>query len=258
PARRRIPLPASREDRLRAGREKRNSAIAAFFMSLAGFDPAVCFLHACGLQPEENARWPEDARSAGQPPYRSDTGQIVYDPDARRLLLEAGQAAAVMGYVEATVRAGAIAFQPAPETRDFLTLVVTALDGQPLEQSTRMLVSLAGATFRTQPGTDPPRPQQLVNYPGTKDWFTLEPDTPGKPSGNLNAGTGPVWMERVEGFLWIRCRARRITVYPLDGAGRRMEPLSEEWVRRDEEGFRIHVQAEGQPLTPWLEIAAEF
>ncbi len=256
PARERVPLPVSRADRLRAGREKRNSAIAAFLTALAGFDPAVCFLHACGLQPGGDAAWSDAARNAGQPPYTSDTGQIVYDPVARRLLLQADQAAGVFGYLEGKVSAGAIAFEAAPETRNFVALLVTALDGRPLQESGRILVSLPGATFRTQPGTDPPRPQQLVHYPGSSDWFTLEPDASNKPSGNLNAGTGPVWMERVEGLLWIRSRATNIIVYPLDGAGQRMEPLAEQWVQRDGDSFRIHVQAEGQPLTPWLEIVA--
>lgn len=255
-ARERVPLPVSREDRLRAGREKRNAAVAAFLTAIAGFDPAVCFLHACGLQPDTKAAWPEAARSAGRPPYESDTGEIVYDLGARRLLLRAGQAAGVFGYVDGKVTAGPVGFGPAPETRNFITLLVTALDGRPLEESARLLVTLPGATFRTQPGTNPPRPQPLVHYPGATDWFTLEPDAPGKPSGNLNAGTGPVWMERVEGLLWIRSRAAQITVYPLDGAGRRLEPLSEDWIRREDEAFRIHVQAGGQPLTPWWEIVA--
>ncbi len=258
PARERLSLPVKSEDRLRASREKRNSAVAAFLTSLAGFDPAVCLLHACGLDAGGDGEWPQAARTAGKPPYVSDTGQIVYDPDARRLLLKATKAAGVFGYLEGKVHAGPIAFEPSSETRNFVALLVTALDERPVEESTRLLVSLPGATFRSQPGVEPPRPQGLVNYPGANDWFTLEPDSPNKPSGNLNGGAAPVWMERVEGALWIRSGAARITVYPLDGAGRRLEPLSEQWVQRETDGFRIHVQAEGQPLTPWLEIVAEF
>lgn len=256
PARVRIALPVSREDRLRAGREKRNSAIPAFLSALAGFDPAVCFLHACGLELDGETSWSEAARSAGNPPYTSDTQQIVYDPNARLLLLDAGQAAGIFGYLDGRSTAGPIAFERAAETRNFIALLVTALDGRAIEESTHLLVSLPGAAFRTQPGTDPPRPQRLIQYPGATDWFTLEPDVPNKPSGNLNAGAGPVWMERVEGILWLRSRAARIVVYPLDGAGRRLQPLSEEWVQAGEDGFRIHLQAEGQPLTPWWEIVA--
>jgi hypothetical protein len=50
----------------------------------------------------------------------------------------------------------------------------------------------------------------------------------------------------------------RLAVYPLDGAGRRQEPLSEMWVQKEGDVFRIHLQADGQPLTPWYEIVAEF
>jgi len=258
PARERIELPVSREDRLRAGRERRNSAIAAFLGSLAGFDPAVCFQHACGLRPNAESGWSDAARNPGEPPYESDTGQLVYDPKARRLLIRTAKAAAILGYLDGAASAGPISFEPGPETRNFVTLTVTALDDKPLEESTRMLVSLPGATLRSQPGADPPRPQQLVNYPGSTDWFTLEPDSPNKPSGNLNAGSAPVWMERVEGVLRIRTRAMRLAVYPLDGAGRRQEPLSETWVQKEGDAFRIRLQADGQPLTPWYEIVAEF
>ncbi|MGB9606108.1 MAG: hypothetical protein ACPL88_09565, partial [Bryobacteraceae bacterium] len=257
-ARERIELPVSEQDRLRAGREKRNSAIAAFLTSLAGFDPAVCFLHACGLRTGADNEWPENARNPGEPPYVSDTGQLVYDLRARRLLIRADRAAGIIGYVEGIAASGPIAFELAPDSRNFLTLLVTSLDDRPLDQSERLLVSLPGATLRSQPGTAPPRSQQLINYPGSMDWFTLEPDAPNKPSGNLNAGAAPVWMERVEGVLSLRTRAARLTVYPLDGAGRRLEPLDDRWVCPGEGGFRIHLQAEGQPLTPWYEIVAEF
>jgi len=258
PARERIELPVRREDRLRAGRERRNSAIAAFLGSLAGLDAAVCFKHACGLRPDAETEWPDAARQVAAAPYASDTGQLLYDPQARRLLIRTARAAAILGYIDGAASAGPIGFQRAPETRNFVALVVTALDDKPLEESARILVSLPGATLRSQPGSDPPRPQQLVNYPGSTDWFTLEPDSPNKPSGNLNAGSAPVWMERVEGVLGLRTRAARLVVYPLDGAGRRQEPLGETWVRREGDAFRIHLQADGQPLTPWYEIVAEF
>jgi hypothetical protein len=30
------------------------------------------------------------------------------------------------------------------------------------------------------------------------------------------------------------------------------------WVQKEGDVFRIHLQADGQPLTPWYEIVAEF
>jgi len=259
PARQKVLLPVNRAQRLQASREKRNSAIAAFLNSLTGFNAAICFVHACGLVKDGEGEIPREARGSLSPPYLSDTEEISYDPNARRLLIHAPLAAGVFGYIERDgVEAGAIKVELAPSARGFATVLVTPLDSTPLEQSSRLLVSLPGATLRSQPGAEPARPQRLVNYPNTQDWFTLEPEPsyPNKPSGNLNGGVGPVWMERVETYLTLRTRAARLLVFPLDGAGRRTEPLEQQWIERIEGGFRIHLQAEGQFLTPWYEIVA--
>jgi uncharacterized protein (TIGR03437 family) len=134
-------------------------------------------------------------------------------------------------------------------------VLLTALDGQPIRDSGKLLLSTPGYTMHTQPQSSPQRPQRLVNYPGTTDWWTLEqePAYLNKPSGNMNGGERPVWMERVESFVTLRTNAAQITVYPLDGAGARLAPIATERVAG---GFRLHLQAEGQPASPWYEITA--
>ncbi len=260
PARGRIELPVTRAQRLQAGRERRNAAIGAFLTALAGFDPAVCFLHACGLVKDVEGELPDVARKPTGPPYVSDTGQIRYEAQERRLVISASQAAGVFGYLgHERIQAGGLEFELGASARGFAAILVTALDGRPIEESAHLLVSTPGATLRSQPGADPPRPQRLVTYPGTQDWFTLEPEPgyPNKPSGNLNGGITPVWMERVESRLVLRTQATSVKVYPLDGAGRRLEPLDDRWVQPTENGFRIHLQAEGQTFSPWYEITVE-
>lgn len=256
-AQRTLQLPVSFEQRLRAARERRNAAIPAFLTAVAGFDPAACFLHACGLLRDAETEFPAEATAAPSPPYIADTGEILYDPWRRHMILQAPSAAGVFGYLEAErVEAGDAAFQLGPSARGFAAVLITALDGRRLRESERLLVSLPGATLRSQPGLDPPQPQQLVLYPGTRDWFTLEaePGSSGKPSGNLNAGSAPVWMERVECYVTLRTRQPRLAVYPLDGAGRRLPPLEDRFLEPVEDGFRIHLQADGQTFTPWYEI----
>jgi hypothetical protein len=137
-----------------------------------------------------------------------------------------------------------------------VALLVTALDGRPIRDSGRLLLTVPGYAVGTQPGSDPPRPQKLIPYGSEAGWSTLEPDPkyPNTPSGNLNGGTPPVWMERVECFVGLQTAAARITVFPLDGMGRRMEPLASRDVQRVEGGFRIHLQGEGQRFSPWYEI----
>jgi hypothetical protein len=122
-----------------------------------------------------------------------------------------------------------------------------------------VLLSTPGYTLRTQPGSNPARTQRLVNYPSTSDWWTLEPEPafPGKPSGDLNGGIGPVWMEHVESYVTFRTQAVKLTVYPLDGTGARLARLPDWDIQARDDGFRIHIQGDGQEFSPWYEFVIE-
>ena len=255
-----IDIPVPQALRLKAGREQRNSAINAFLDTALGWKSANAFLHGVRLIKNGDVPMPKPAQAVPEPPYRSDTAELTYDPNARLFLVHTAQAAGVFGYAgQNQVTAGAIDVELARGARGFVTVLVSSLDAYPLAVSGRMLLTNPGYTLRTQPGSNPQRPQALVNYGATPDWWTLEPE-PGyssKPSGNLNGGQRPVWMERVECYVTLRTRSARLTVYPLDGAGRRLAPLEARDLEPVEGGFRMHLQAEGQPLAPWYEIMAE-
>jgi len=256
PGRKMIELPVSRQWRLRAGRERRLGAVAAFLEAAAGYDPSLALLHRVGLRKSE-AAWPALPKPAA--PLRADTGELIYEREARTLIVRAPMAAGVFGYLERRkVGAGAIEVELAPSARGFAAILATALDEQPLEKSRRLLVTVPGCTFGTQPGSDPPRTQRLIPYAGGEGWFTIEPEPgSGRPSGPRSAGVEPTWMERVESFLTLRTSGRRLTVYPLDGAGARLAPLNAGAIERVPGGFRLHLQAEGQPLSPWYELVIE-
>ena len=64
-------------------------------------------------------------------------------------------------------------------------------------------------------------------------------------------------MERVESYVTLRTSAKRLTVYPLDGAGQRLTALGAKDVVRDPGAYRIHLQADGQALAPWYEVVTE-
>ncbi|HXN24081.1 MAG TPA: hypothetical protein VOA41_15175, partial [Candidatus Dormibacteraeota bacterium] len=190
--------------RLRAGREKRNGNISGFLSEALGYDPATAFVHSVRIARQEDG--PLHATKtvpAVSSPYDSDTGDLTYNPDKSLFLIHAPMAAGVFGFAGTeNVTAGAIDVQLASSARGFASLLLTALDQQPLASSTHVLLSTPGYTLRTQPGSNPARTQRIVNYPSTSDWWTLEPEPafPGKPSGDLNGGIGPVWMERVEAY----------------------------------------------------------
>lgn len=259
PGRQKIGIPMGKDLRLQSGREKRNGAIAAFLNSAAGYDPAAAFVHPVQLVKDSGGPLPKAATDVTTP-YRFDTGEATFDRDAKLFLIHAPTAAGLIGFAgQKAVEAGALTVQLADSSRGFASILLTSLDGKPLKQSARMLLSTPGYTLRSQPGADPPRPQRIVNYEGTGDWWTLEkePNFPQKQSGNINRGNTPVWMERVESHVTLSTAARRLLVYPLDGKGARLPALAARDVERVAGGFRIHLQAQGQAFAPWYEIVTE-
>ena len=152
------------------------------------------------------------------------------------------------------MNAGPIEVHLAASARGFATILLTSMDGRPITESRHLLLSTPGYTVRSRTGSNPPEPQKVVNYPGSTAW-TLEPD-PGskKPSGDLNRGANPVWMERVESLVTLMTKAKDLRVYPLSGTGARLALLAREDVKRVNGGFCIHLQGDGQTLSPWFEI----
>lgn len=251
-------IPVSAGQRLRATREKRNGAIGGFLTSLFGFDPNLVFVRRVELVKDGEGEVPEAARQKAATPLAADTGDFTYDPQARLFRLHSPRAAAVIGFAgQRKQTAGAIDVELAPAARGFAAVVLTPVDQAPLAESRWMLLTNPGHTLRTQPGADPQRPQRLVNYPSTTGWWTLEPDLATKPTGNLNGGNRPVWMERVEAFVTVRTPAKGITVYSLDGKGGRLAPLAARDISAVAGGFRLHLQADGAAFAPWYEIILE-
>ena len=247
-----VEIPLSIDDRLRAGRERRNGNVAAFLTSAFGYDASLALLHPVRLARDGEGAMPALAKL--KPPYRADSGEMLYDPATRRMLLQSAFAAGVFGFIgEEKVTAGAIDVQLAPAGRGYVSLLVTPIDGEAIADSSRLLVSNPGYTLRSQPGITPVRPQSLIHYPGTTDWWTLEADVATKPSGDLNGGRQPVWMERVDLDLTLRTTAESIVVYPLGGAGQRLAPLAADRIQPVAGGFLIHLAAD----TPWYEITRQ-
>jgi hypothetical protein len=255
-----VAIPVPRDQRLRATRERRNGNIAAFLSSAIGYQPTVALTHRVELS-ERAGVLAEPARRAPESILRSDTEEFQYHAQTGIFLLHSPWSAGVIGMLRRdAVISGPLSVELADSALGFVTLLVTPSDQKPLSESRRMLLSLPGQTLRTQPGSSAaaPQPQRLQNYPATTDWFTLQPE-PGvnKPAGNLNGGQRPTFMERVECVIGLRSTAARITVYPLDGAGRRLRELGPESVQKTEAGFRIHLQAAGQEFSPWYELVLE-
>lgn len=258
PAEALVEIPVSREMKLRATRERKQRDFPGFLQGAAGVRPEVALRHRVAVVHEDRPA-PSVARDPRPSPHRSDTGQLTYDAEARRLVVAADEAAGVFGYIPpgTSVEAGPLAVRLAGTARGFVTLLATPLDGKPLRQSGRILLSLPGYVLGTQPGTVPVRPKRMVHYEGDPQWWTLEKD-PGfedRPSGARQAER-PVWMERVECFVTLPTGTPGLAVYPLGAMGERLTALPSPDVRRTQDGFELHLQADGQEFSPWYELVA--
>jgi len=186
-------------------------------------------------------------------PSQSDTGELLFSE--AKYTIAAPQAAGAFGFLgRDKITASAIDVQLA--TEDFATILVTSLDSKPLPDSARLLISTPGYTLGTVRASDPPRLQKFVKYPGTDDWWTLEPPSADSGPSDERAGQPPVWMRRIESSVTLRTNAQSLAVYPLDGAGARLEPLPPSAVKPCPGGFQIHLQADGQQFAPWYEVEA--
>ncbi len=247
-----VSIPVSRAAMLRAARERRGGNIAqALAAAIPSFDAEIGLAFRLAIAPAKQGVLRATAAADTAP-------EVRYLKERKLLTIAAPLAAGVIGFLgKDRADAGALSVELAPATRGFAAVMLTALDGKPLEESARMLLTIPGYTLGTLPGTEPARIQRLIPYPGTTDWWTLEPEPgSGKPSGR-NGGSAPVWMERIESFVTIRTRALGLKVFPLDGAGARRAALPRGDVLRSRGAWRIHLQAEGQELAPWYEIEVD-
>jgi hypothetical protein len=220
---------------------------------------------------------PAGSTDALNTPYISDTGELTFDADKKLLLLNAPMAAGMSGTlgVGITQTAGPIDFQLAASARGFASVLVTSLDNRPIAHSSSLLVSLPGATLRSlpAPGERPPatgttKPQGLVNYLGDSSWWTVDPansnptwgnwigKTP--PSGNMSNGYPPIFMERIQCWITLHTQATAVTVTALDGAGNAMGTLPATEIQKTGDGYRIRLQGDGQPQSPWFTITASW
>ncbi len=251
-----IDVPVPRAAREQATAERRNGGIPQFLTNTLRYQAFAPLEHAVRLTDAEGTL-AEQASGTRKGLVRADTGEFSYDTETGIFRLHAARAAGIIGYTrEETVEAGPLRAKLGPSARGFLTLLATSLDGEEVGQSKHLLLSLPGQTLRTQPGTT--RPQQLVKYPGTSDWWTIETQAGfNKPSGDLNGGSRPTYMERVECEVSLATAGARVTVYPLDGAGNRKAALEARWVTFADSRVRVQLHAQGQDFSPWYEVVVE-
>jgi hypothetical protein len=247
-----LTVPLSWQTRLQAGRERVNGSLAPFLERQFALDRNVVHTRRVQIARNENAA--EFGEVKVQEPYRTDTGELTFRKADRLFLIHAPKAAGVVGFLSSQEETGPLVVRN--EGAHFVAVLLTSLDDQPLESAVRMLLTVPGYALRSRAGADPPVPQAMENYQGNASRWTIErePGSP-KPSGDMNTGGArPVWLSRVPVTLLLKTKAESIAVYPLDGAGRRMQPLP---LEKLDQGFLIRIHQGEEGLAPWYEIMRE-
>jgi len=260
-----LSVPVSAAERLQA--VSANQSPTTWIVKRAGIPKEVAFTRGVGLAKDAPGAVPGSAKAGPPAPYFSDTGQLVFDKDAKRFLLNAPLAAGVFGAAGADkVSSGPIDVELASSGRGFVSLLITSRDNQPIARSGQLLLSVPGYSLRAlpAPGNHSPapgqaQPQALVHYPRTSDWWTVDATNsvnPSRPSGDMNGGWQPTFMERVEAWVTLHTAAAGITVSALDGSGSVFAELPSSEIMRVPGGFRIHLNGAGQASSPWFAISA--
>ncbi len=192
-------------------------------------------------------------------PLRSPNGEFEFLPQQRTLQIRTAQVRGFFGFLM-TRRVGDdnVAIELLGKGRGFTGVLLTALDNRPLAASRQILISASSAVTGTQPGSMPLRPKELVRYKNDPKWWTLEPDSgmKDKPSGPRDV-EGPVWLERNQARISLRTQAKHLSVYPLDGSGKRMAALDNGRVTLANGMATIHIQADFAETSLWYEVVAD-
>ena len=136
-----------------------------------------------------------------------------------------------------------------------VSVLLTSLDGEPIEKSRRLLISLGSSTVGSQPGSIPPRPKKWVRHPAGNSSWTLEsdPNHSHLPSGSRHA-TGPAWVFWTPTQLQLPWARQALALYPLDPSGLRRPALPSSRIRHLETGLAVSLQQEADEASLWYEL----
>jgi hypothetical protein len=212
---------------------------------------------------------PVPQSASGVIPKAAGAADVKFDVADRYMLFDTRSAIGFIGRakpgVEQTFHRFSIKL--ARTARGFVTFVAISRDGLPVEQSRHMLWVLPGYATGSKPGVEPPVPELLepvsvgirrrivdfVRYQNSPNRvkFLRQPRQSGY---GVLAAQAPVWMERVECVVTMPHEFSAVTVYPLDGRGKRLTPLPVPDARIRDGVLTVHLERDGQSFAPWYEL----
>jgi len=258
PLNRRLNIPMRLSTMLALSAEPAGNPLEQHLERRYGIKPALAWTHAIAIDIRPDAP-PPAARAVPSPPYATPDGSVRFDPNQQVLTLRTPLAMGWFGRIGIAGGDDGLAVAPLASSSGTASILLTSGDGHPIRTSSRLLLALGSQTVGTQPGSSPPRPKAMVPHPGGKGAVTLEPDPlhAGSPSGSRYAEP-PAWLAASPVTVgWNTASSGRFTIYPLDGAGRRMAALPDNRVRRQSGRISVDLQVAPAESSPWYEVVAD-
>jgi hypothetical protein len=239
---------------------------ADFLGRTLGLRTESAFLKRVGLTQGGEQVYPRSSESSEK---NAEASNVKFDVTDGYMLLDTRSARGFIGRARPGQQKKFQRFgiQLASTARGFVTFIALSRDGAPLEQSRRTLWVLPGYATGSKPGVAPSEPEllepvraslsrriiDLVKYrdPPNRVKFLRQPRQSGY---GVLAARAPMWMERVECVVSMRHALSAVTVYPLDGTGRRLAPLPASDAAIRDGVLTVHLQREGQVFSPWYEL----
>lgn len=223
-----------------------------------GLSPEQALSARIAADPLANTKFPAfPAQNSLQHAMRHD---FSYDATAKLFRLQTPTSWGLFGIPDKNTAGSAngmqVTFQtPSP---NYLSILLSALDDRPLASSCHLLLTLGSATVGSQPGSQPVRPKQWQRYPTGSNSWTLEPDPDhhNAPSASRQS-MAPAWLRIMPMQLsWpSQSVAKEVSVYPLNGAGKRQTALPATLVRVENGRIQLQLHSSPEFATPWFEIS---
>jgi hypothetical protein len=189
-----------------------------------GFPPALPLEHGSRIASLDGGK-SDDFPAAAAGPHVSDTGELWWQGGDKGLVtLETGRSQALSGYLKAHPKQ--LKNLSAAVENEFCAITLSSLDGQPLSQSRRMLLTTGARVANTGMTWNEKRTTLT-------DWGSAPP--------SLEPVVGKVTLRNLE-------RAAAVEAVALDGAGRRGAPIP---AVKTAAGWELTI---GGVVTPWYEI----
>jgi hypothetical protein len=239
---------------------------AAFLSRTLDVDTDSVFVKQVGVTREAADK---HARAADPHEKNLHASGVTFDVRDGHMLIDTRSAAGFIGRAKPGQQNdfGRFGIRLANTARGYVTFIALSRDGAPLERSHRALWVLPGYAMGSRPGPSGPVPEMLepVKTDLSRRVIDLVKNhrlpnrvkfqrPPRQYGYGVLAPPPPAWMERVECVVSMRVESSAVTVYPLDGAGRRLAPLSASDAKIRDGILTVHLQADGQALSPWYEL----